>query len=169
MLIDLVLHCEDAVIDLDREGLQCNLGIQYVKGNDLCFSCVYNSIFSQNIRLSEIKSLEHLTVCSYHVTYMFQSESTLCGCLNVKELLVRNRCEIWSLSDCNCTRTHNHLVHKQALSHLVKLATFGYWWSINLQTKWFWVRVQLQSLEYLFDRRYVPEWSLYMAASKSIS
>ena len=27
------------------------------------------------------------TVCSYHVTYAFQSESTLYSCLNVKELL----------------------------------------------------------------------------------
>ena len=35
-----------------------------------------------------------LTVCSCHVTYAFQSESTLYICLNVKELLVRNRHEI---------------------------------------------------------------------------
>ena len=27
-----------------------------------------------------------------------------------------------SLSDCNGTRTHNHLVHKQTLNHLTKLA-----------------------------------------------
>ena len=27
-----------------------------------------------------------LTVCYYHVTYMFQSESTPYSCLNVKEL-----------------------------------------------------------------------------------
>ena len=33
-------------------------------------------------------------VCSYHVTYAFQSESTLYSCLNVKELLARNRREI---------------------------------------------------------------------------
>ena len=26
------------------------------------------------------------------------------------------------LSDCNWTRTHNHLVHKQTLNHLAKLA-----------------------------------------------
>ena len=32
--------------------------------------------------------------CSYHVTYAFQSESTLCSCLNVKELLARSRREI---------------------------------------------------------------------------
>ena len=41
--------------------------------------------------------------------------------LNVKELLVRNRHEIWSLSNCNWTRTHNHLVHKRTLNHLAKL------------------------------------------------
>ena len=35
-----------------------------------------------------------LTVCSYHVTCAFQSESTLYSCLNVKELLARSRGEI---------------------------------------------------------------------------
>ena len=35
-----------------------------------------------------------LTVCSYHVTYSFQSEFTLYSCLNVKELLARSRREI---------------------------------------------------------------------------
>ena len=34
------------------------------------------------------------TACSYHVTYAFQSESTLFSCLNVKEFLARNRREI---------------------------------------------------------------------------
>ena len=41
----------------------------------------------------------------YHVTYAFQSESTLYSCLNVKELLTRNRCDIWCLSDNNGIRT----------------------------------------------------------------
>ena len=36
-----------------------------------------------------------LTVFSYHVTYAFQSESTLCSCLIVKELLARGRHKIW--------------------------------------------------------------------------
>ena len=36
-----------------------------------------------------------LIVCYYHVTYAFQSESTLYSRLNVKELLARNRREIW--------------------------------------------------------------------------
>ena len=37
---------------------------------------------------------QYLIVCSYHVTYAFQNESTLCICLNVKELLARSRPEI---------------------------------------------------------------------------
>ena len=35
-----------------------------------------------------------MTVCSCHVMYAFQSESTLYSCLNVKELLAQSRCEI---------------------------------------------------------------------------
>ena len=54
--------------------------------------------------------------------HAFQSESTLYSCLNVKELLARSRHEIGSLSDCNWTRTHNHLGHKQTLNNLAKLA-----------------------------------------------
>ena len=60
-----------------------------------------------------------------HVKYGFQSESTLYSCLDVKELLAQSRHEIWSLSDCNWTRTHNHLVYKQTLNHLAKLAKWG--------------------------------------------
>ena len=40
-----------------------------------------------------------VTVC-YHVTYAFQSESTLYICLNVKELLARNRRK-WLQRDSN--------------------------------------------------------------------
>ena len=65
-------------------------------------------------------SFNFLSVC--YVTYAFQSESILYSCLNAKELPARNRREIWSLSDCNGTRTHNHLVRKRTLNHLVKLA-----------------------------------------------
>ena len=38
--------------------------------------------------------LAYVTVCSCHVTFAFQSESTPSSCLNVKELLARNRREI---------------------------------------------------------------------------
>ena len=51
----------------------------------------------------------HLPVCCYHVTYTFQSESTLYSCLNVKEVFARNRRDIWSLSESNGIPTHNHL------------------------------------------------------------
>ena len=64
----------------------------------------------------------HLIVCFYHVTYEFESESTLYSWMNVKELLARSRRHIWRLSDCNGTRTHNHLVRKGTLNHLAKLA-----------------------------------------------
>ena len=40
-----------------------------------------------------------MTVCSCHVTYAFQGESTLYSCLNVKELLARSRREIWKICD----------------------------------------------------------------------
>ena len=73
--------------------------------------------------------------------YVFQSESTLYSCLNVKELLARSRRKIWRLSDCKWTRTQNCLVRKRTLNHLAKRL------SVRLQTKWFWVRIQLQSLK----------------------
>ena len=43
-------------------------------------------------------------------------------CLNVKKLLARSRHYIWSLGDSNRIRTYNHLVRKQTLNHLAKLA-----------------------------------------------
>ena len=39
-------------------------------------------------------TLHLLTVCTCHVAYAFQSESTLYICLNVKELLARNKRDI---------------------------------------------------------------------------
>ena len=80
------------------------------------------------------------TVCSCHVTYAFQSESTLYICLNVKELLARSRREIWRWSDCNWSWTQNHLV-------LNEHSTIWPNWPMvecSFRTKWFWVRVQLQ-------------------------
>ena len=73
----------------------------------------------------------HLTVLSCHVTYAFQSESTLYACLNVKELFAQSRCEVWILSDSNRTRTQNHLVRKRTLKHSGKLAK---WLSCILST-----------------------------------
>ena len=46
------------------------------------------------------------------------------SCLTVKELLAQSRRKSWTLSDCNWTRTHNHLVHTRTLNHLAKLTSF---------------------------------------------
>ena len=54
--------------------------------------------------------------------YDFQTESKLHSCLNIKELLARNRCYIWSLNDRNRIWPHNYLVRKWTLNHLAKLA-----------------------------------------------
>ena len=43
------------------------------------------------------------------------------------------------LSDCDWTRTQDHLVCKRTINHLAKLDQ-----SVRLRTKWFWVRAQLQ-------------------------
>ena len=64
----------------------------------------------------------YLIVRSCQATYVFQSESTLYSCLNVKEPLAWNRRWIWSSSDGNGTGTHNHLVLTRTLNHLAKLA-----------------------------------------------
>ena len=105
---------------------------------------------SSNVYVSVAPTLwawKLLTVCSCQVTYAFPSESTLYSSLNFKELLARNRSKIWSLCDCNWTRTHNHLVRKQTFNYLAKLASLAKWFSVCLRTKWLWVWVQLQSFE----------------------
>ena len=66
-------------------------------------------------------TMYNTTVRCYRVTYAFQSDSTLYICLNVKELLAGNRRDIWSSSNCNGTRTYNHLVRKRTLNHLAKM------------------------------------------------
>ena len=53
---------------------------------------------------------------------MFQSESKLYSCLNVKELFARNKRDIWSLTASNGIRIHNYLIRKRTLNHLAKLA-----------------------------------------------
>ena len=71
-----------------------------------------------------MRTSSFLTVCSCHVTYAFQSESTLYSYLNVKELLARSRREIWSLAE---------------------------WLSVCLWTKWLWVWFQLPSVFFFHE------------------
>ena len=86
-----------------------------------------------------------LTVWYYHVTYAFQSESTLYSSLNVKQLLPWNKRDSWSLSDSNRIRAHIYLLCKRTLNHLAK------WLSVCLRTKWLWVRIPLLSLKPRFN------------------
>ena len=95
---------------------------------------IQNSFFS---KICKIIVKVVLSVRSCHVTYTFQSESTLYSCLNVKKLLARSRREIWSLSDCNWTQ---HLSRKRTRNHLAKL------------TKWLAVLLLLICTKYLSVR-----------------
>ena len=56
------------------------------------FRKLKQKVTNYNLRYDLIKELEKdLIVCFYHVTYEFESESTVYSCLNVKELLARSR------------------------------------------------------------------------------
>ena len=73
---------------------------------------------------------------------MFQSESTLCSCLNVKELLARSRPKIWSLSDCNWTWTQNHLVCKEhPTTRPNRLNDWAVFWVLTVWFIWLYVLV----------------------------
>ena len=86
------------------------------------------------IRNMGIKILIFICLCVLVMSRTpFYSESALCSCLNVMEVLARKRRDIWSLCDCNEIQTHTHLVRKQTLKHL------GKWLRVCLQTKWLWV------------------------------
>ena len=69
-------------------------------------------------------------------------------------ILVASSYPLWN---CNGTRTHNHLVCKHTLNHSAKLAK---WLNDRLQTKWLWVRVPLQSLNFQILRLFRARSSL---------
>ena len=52
-------------------------------------------------------------------------------CLKIKKLLAQSRCHIWSRSDSNMIWIHNHLVHKQTVNYLCKLANLAIWLSVR--------------------------------------
>lgn len=64
-------------------------------------------------------------LCVFILSYTYSEESTLCNCLNVKELLIWRRPNIWNLSECNEIRRHNYLVHTQKLNWI---------WTLNHST-----------------------------------
>ena len=69
-----------------------------------------------NFEIFQMNQGQFQTACSCHVTYAFQSESTL--------------------------YIHSEWITTQ-LNHVVRLAK---WLSVRLRTKWLWIREQLQSL-----------------------
>ena len=123
-----------------------NRGRKTLRKTEVPFQ-IHKSVEKYQIKMKKVVPPWYgpLTVCSCHAMYMFPSESALYSCLNVKKLLAWSRHKIWSLSDCNWSQTHNHLVCKRTLNHLANLAK---WLSVPLQSNWLWVRVQLQSLKY---------------------
>ena len=100
----------------------------------MIFQDLGNMVFHAVIvSIKRQRTNENRTVCSCHTTYAFQSKSSLYSCLNVKELLAQSRREIWRISDCNWTRTQNHLCLKRTLNHstIVLKRTLK-----ELSTKW---------------------------------
>ena len=73
-----------------------------------------------------------MTVLARHMkSWLYVLVMSRTRCLNVSKLFARSRRKVWSLSNCNQTRTQNHLVRKRTLNHLAKLAK---WWSYVLST-----------------------------------
>ena len=68
------------------------LQTKYFKNNKVTIFHLKNENFCSKL-YKKVRNIM-MTVCSYHVTYGFQSESTLYSCLNVKELLARSRRKI---------------------------------------------------------------------------
>ena len=106
------------------------------------------SYMAQHIPLGRQCLREEVFVKSKSMNCMFISYhahvsewTTHCSCLSVKELLTQNRRKFWILSDCNMTRTHNHLVRKRTRNYL---ATLAKWLSVCLWTKWLLVQVTLK-------------------------
>ena len=118
--------------------------VQYLQSFSFCWRENSKVIFFSKIEIctTSEKTFQHFLfiVCYYHVTYAFQSESTLYSCLNVEELFARNKRDIWSLSDSTEIRTHNNLIHKRTLNYLARLTCDRLW-----QTKWLRVRIPLLS------------------------
>ena len=72
-----------------------------------------------------LKNLNLVQAVCYHITYVFQNESMLYSCLNVKELLAQNKCYIRSLGDSNGIRTHKHFVRKRTLKAKLAILNFS--------------------------------------------
>ena len=91
--IDEIIGKSETEIETEGEGLKIMTPNQLLTRLPILLAPKKAGNNGQKLN-NEIRQIIYLTVCSYHVTYAFQSESTLYSCLNVKELLARNRREI---------------------------------------------------------------------------
>ena len=86
----------DSEIDkfLEKYGDK-NISISYDKNkNKFNTEKITKSLKKLRNKLIIFSEFKEESVCYYHVTYAFQSESTLYSCLSVKELFARSRREI---------------------------------------------------------------------------
>ena len=59
-----------------------------------------------------------------------------------QELLARNRCDVWSLTGCNGTRTQNHFLWKQTLNHLATDEMIDLSWEfLSVRCIWLYVLI----------------------------
>ena len=93
--------------------------------------------------LLTIKSLVHsewiflwLYVIMSRTSFRVNPHSIVC--LNVKELLAQSRRHIWSLSDSNEIRTHNHLARKRTFNR-ISLLSLEYFFVDIFLCLWFYV------------------------------
>ena len=90
---------------------------KWLKDNDISVYSTYNKgksvVAERFIRTLKNKTCKHMTatVCFYHVTYAFQSESTLYSCLNVKELLAISKNVYFDVLD-DIVDKYNNTYHK---------------------------------------------------------
>ena len=95
----------------------------------------YKSIYLEIILLSILKQEINWLCVIIMSPASFRVNLHSIDCQNVKKLLVPSRRYIWSLSDSNGIRTHNHLVGNRALNHLAKLVGLAKWLSVALRNK----------------------------------
>ena len=111
----------------------------FLLAKEKTWQCVFNT---NSELLQNHTEKQNIAVCIVNPHFIV--------CLNVKELFGRRRRHIWSLSDRNEVRTHNHLVRKRTLNHLVKLLTnystknnskLAIYWYLMLFSDWlFWLK-----------------------------
>ena len=89
---------------------------------------------------------ENKALCYSHVTYSFQSVSTLYSCLNVKGPLAIS--EVY-VTETGLEPTTTYFVNKYSFVQPNRSvwASLAKWFGVRLQTKWLWVGVPLLPLK----------------------